>query len=50
MSSAAVRRVYVWQLPVRLYHWINALCILVLFLTGLYIATPILSTSGVHGS
>ena len=38
-------RIDVWQLPIRLFHWINAIAILVLFLTGLYIATPILSTS-----
>ncbi|OIR13602.1 putative Ni/Fe-hydrogenase 1 B-type cytochrome subunit [mine drainage metagenome] len=34
------RRVYVWELPVRFYHWINALCILVLAATGLIIAHP----------
>jgi len=40
------RRAYVWQVPVRLTHWVNALCISVLFLTGLYIASPILAPSG----
>ena len=34
------KRVYVWELPVRFYHWINALCILVLAATGLLIAHP----------
>lgn len=34
------RRVYVWEIPVRLFHWINALCILLLFLTGLMIGAP----------
>ena len=34
------RRVYVWELPVRCYHWLNALCILVLTVTGLLIAHP----------
>ncbi len=34
------KRVYVWQLPVRFYHWINALCILILAVTGLLIAHP----------
>jgi Ni,Fe-hydrogenase I cytochrome b subunit len=28
-------RKYVWQAPVRLAHWINALAITSLFLTGL---------------
>jgi Ni/Fe-hydrogenase 1 B-type cytochrome subunit len=34
------RRVYVWEIPVRFYHWLNALCLLVLVLTGLIIAHP----------
>lgn len=34
---------YVWQLPVRVYHWINGLCVTFLFITGLYIASPVLS-------
>jgi len=38
--SAEFRRVYVWELPVRLYHWINAICILVLTVTGVIIAHP----------
>jgi Ni/Fe-hydrogenase 1 B-type cytochrome subunit len=40
------RRAYIWQLPVRITHWVNAACITTLFLTGLYIGTPILTTSG----
>ncbi|NQU26807.1 MAG: Ni/Fe-hydrogenase, b-type cytochrome subunit [Candidatus Marinimicrobia bacterium] len=36
---------YVWRLPVRIYHWINAICITILFPTGLYIASPIFSPS-----
>ncbi|NOX64533.1 MAG: Ni/Fe-hydrogenase, b-type cytochrome subunit [Chlorobi bacterium] len=39
-TSISMRRVYVWQLPVRLYHWINALCILVLAATGYLIGNP----------
>lgn len=38
--------VYVWQLPVRLFHWLNALTITILFLTGLYIAHPVLAPQG----
>lgn len=33
-------RVYVWELPVRLFHWANALCITVLCTTGFLIAHP----------
>jgi len=34
------KRVLVWELPVRLFHWINALSITVLAITGLIIANP----------
>jgi len=34
------KRIYVWELPVRFYHWLNALCILVLTITGFIIANP----------
>ncbi len=35
---------YVWKLPVRLYHWINAYVVSILFITGLYIASPLFSS------
>lgn len=38
--------IYVWQVPVRIFHWTTALCITVLFFTGLYIAFPLFSTPG----
>lgn len=34
------QRVYVWEQPVRWFHWINALCIIVLCTTGYLIAHP----------
>jgi len=34
------KRVLVWELPVRLFHWLNALCITVLAITGFIIANP----------
>lgn len=40
------RRAYIWQAPVRLTHWVNAICISTLFLTGLYIGSPVLTSSG----
>jgi len=40
------RRKYVWQWPVRIFHWVNAISITVLFLTGLYIAKPSLIPAG----
>ncbi|MCH7613764.1 MAG: Ni/Fe-hydrogenase, b-type cytochrome subunit [Candidatus Marinimicrobia bacterium] len=41
--AQSLEQQYVWRLPVRVYHWINALCVTSLFITGLYIASPILS-------
>lgn len=39
-------RVYVWELPVRLTHWLIALSIFVLAFTGFYIGNPFLVVSG----
>ena len=35
------KRIYVWQFPVRLYHWINGFCALFLIITGYLIGNPI---------
>ncbi len=40
-----LRRVYVWEQPVRIYHWLNALVILVLIATGFFIADPLAISS-----
>lgn len=40
MSTHKLRRVFVWQLPVRFYHWLNALAITVLCVTGYFIGKP----------
>jgi len=40
------RRRYVWEFPVRLSHWVNAIAIWVLFLTGLFIASPVAAPNG----
>lgn len=39
-------RVKVWEAPVRIFHWVNALSILVLFATGLFIAFPVVGPAG----
>ena len=39
-------RLYVWQIPVRATHWVTALSILVLSLTGIYIASPFVVPDG----
>ena len=41
MKGEKLKEVYVWQLPVRFYHWTNATCIVVLAATGYLIGNPI---------
>ena len=43
-GAESFRRVYVWELPVRLYHWVNALCVVVLCGTGYLIGRPLAIT------
>ncbi len=33
-------KVYAWEFPVRLTHWINAACFVILAITGFYIGKP----------
>ena len=40
------QRVYVWELPVRVTHWVTFLSIVVLAATGFYIGHPFISVSG----
>ncbi|MGD0292632.1 MAG: Ni/Fe-hydrogenase, b-type cytochrome subunit [Terracidiphilus sp.] len=35
------RRIYVWEMPVRAYHWINAIALTALCITGFLIGHPI---------
>lgn len=39
-------RKYVWEFPLRLSHWLNAAAITALFVSGLYIGSPIFSLQG----
>jgi Ni/Fe-hydrogenase 1 B-type cytochrome subunit len=43
-------RVYVWQWPVRLTHWLTAYSILFLAVTGFYMGHPYVISSGPAGS
>ncbi len=36
----SLREVYVWELPVRIFHWVNATVIVVLCITGYLIGHP----------
>ncbi|MFD0761818.1 Ni/Fe-hydrogenase, b-type cytochrome subunit [Lutibacter aestuarii] len=40
MKTKNFKRVMVWELPVRFFHWINVLAIIILTLTGFLIANP----------
>ena len=40
MNTIPIRRVYVWELPVRFYHWINVASVVVLAATGYLIGNP----------
>ena len=40
VQSPTFQRVYVWEFPVRLYHWVNAVCVVALIATGYIIGNP----------
>ena len=40
MAIQEYKRAYIWQLPVRIFHWANAISITVLIVTGLMISHP----------
>jgi len=44
MSNMEIR--YVWELPVRVTHWVNAVSVVVLSFTGFYIGHPFFSATG----
>jgi len=46
MESPERVRLYVWQVPVRVTHWVIVACIVILSVTGVYIADPFLIPAG----
>lgn len=38
-------KVYVWELPVRIWHWVNAIAMVFLMVTGIYIGKPFAGAS-----
>ncbi len=46
MSSVRIRRIYVWDIPTRIYHWLNFIAIAVLAVTGYLIGSPLAIQSG----
>lgn len=45
-QGAMIKSVYVYEAPVRAWHWINALSVTVLAVTGYFIGSPLPSMSG----
>lgn len=45
-SARQVRSIYVYEAPVRIWHWVNALAITVLAVTGYFIGQPLPSVPG----
>ena len=45
-QAAQVHSVYVYEAPVRLWHWVNALAITVLAITGYFIGSPLPAVPG----
>jgi len=46
MLERTLERTYVWEIPVRFTHWVNVACIVILSITGYYIASPFVTTGG----
>ncbi len=49
-NVVTTQRVYVWELPVRFYHWINAAAVVVLAITGYLIGRPLAIQSATEAS
>ena len=45
-QAAAIKSVYVYEAPVRIWHWVNALAITVLAVTGYFIGSPLPTMPG----
>lgn len=49
VAPTEIVRVYVWEAPVRITHWLIACAIAVLSVTGFYIGNPFITVSGPAG-
>lgn len=45
-ESVALQSIYVYEAPVRIWHWLTALCMVILMGTGYFIGQPFLEQSG----
>ncbi len=46
MSEPTLQRIYVWEWPVRVAHWLIFLSVVVLSVTGYYISSPFIAVTG----
>eukprot|EP00456_Euglypha_rotunda_P013657 TRINITY_DN14136_c0_g1_i5.p3 TRINITY_DN14136_c0_g1~~TRINITY_DN14136_c0_g1_i5.p3 ORF type:complete len:168 (+),score=30.51 TRINITY_DN14136_c0_g1_i5:272-775(+) len=46
VHAQSIKSVYVYEVPVRIWHWINALAITVLAVTGYFIGSPLPTMPG----
>jgi len=44
--ASSIKAIYVYEAPVRIWHWINALAVTVLCITGYFIGSPLPSMPG----
>jgi Ni/Fe-hydrogenase 1 B-type cytochrome subunit len=44
-----ISQIYIYEAPIRLWHWLNALAVVVLAVTGYFIGTPLPSYTGDPG-
>jgi Ni/Fe-hydrogenase 1 B-type cytochrome subunit len=49
-QKIVIERVYLWEMPVRIYHWVNAIAIVVLAATGYLIGSPLAIHSATEAS
>ncbi|MFT8708321.1 MAG: Ni/Fe-hydrogenase, b-type cytochrome subunit [Sporolactobacillus sp.] len=40
LVARLIRSIYVWEAPIRFFHWVNAASIMILMVTGIYIGHP----------
>jgi len=45
-NARAIKSVYVYEAPVRMWHWVNALAITVLAISGYFIGSPLPTVTG----
>ena len=45
-----IKLVYVWQFPVRLYHWVNVIAVVTLCITGYLIGSPLIIQGATEAS